>query len=757
MAYQNVFRVNVRENTIRSITSPAAEQDGDKECCYEQWLEDFLYSGRDIFPGRDSDILSLRALREAVCNGEESTVYFRRAKDRLRWYQAKVLAQQEREECLLIVMDVHKGVVEKRKELRISLYQSLRRSLAFFRERGLTCGLFVRNVNDDKICFSDKKVKAFLNSRSSDEKWKIQRQAARDRVRKTGGLNYMEGSDTFNDCFSVEMENGQIQWVHLFSETLVMESGRRFQYLRYFCVPLEDRALRPTAKELKSGRLTELVESYLFEWNIEDNHLTLADNWNTKFCAVGAGNRGFRKIEQYIYKDDIPKVRKMFNAILSGDIEDNILIRFFVYDEYGKERADWCSISLISVLYDGKVPMYVVGSVRDLSSKLKMVMETTLKEHGVSKEMVGRARLLVDHMIRKGSSGSRHAMIAIKMRALDEDNNTGMELLIYQYMELVTRMIYPDDIVWVDDCNLMLFLRNVGDELNARKKAERICRILENRENEELMADVGVAMYPENGDSFDSLMAQVRVDLWNGTEALECWDDNIQGEGAMSDYSSVNIISDILDEWYRTIKTNNVLKERMELTKAQLLLSQIKPHFIYNVLANIKSLIYTDADKAADIVVAFTKYLRVQLNAIGKEDMAFFGFVRNYIEIEKSRFPGKIMESYDIGYDDFKMPHFILQPVVENAIKHGICKRETPGRLIIRSYLQNGFIVIEVEDDGIGCDISSHQKEQKDGGIGLENVRMRLHHLVKGTLKMESSLGYGTRITIRIPKKNEEK
>ncbi len=225
----------------------------------------------------------------------------------------------------------------------------------------------------------------------------------------------------------------------------------------------------------------------------------------------------------------------------------------------------------------------------------------------------------------------------------------------------------------------------------------------------------------------------------------------------MSAYSSVNIISDILDEWYRTIKTNNVLKERMELTKAQLLLSQIKPHFIYNVLANIKSLIYTDADKAADIVVAFTKYLRVQLNAIGKEDMASFtdilGFVRNYIEIEKSRFPGKIMESYDIGYDDFKMPHFILQPVVENAIKHGICKRETPGRLVIRSYLQDGVVVIEVEDDGIGCDILNSKKEQKDGGVGLENVRMRLHHLVKGTLKMESSLGHGTRVTINMPKK----
>lgn len=761
MVYQNIFKINVREGTMSSVTSDAAEQNGANLPCYEEWLEEFFDCRRDIFPDRDSGRLSLQVLREAVSSGEEKTVYFRRGKDGLRWYEVKVLAQFGGEECLLIVRDIHEGFVEKRKKLRISLYQSMRRNLALLREHGLTCGVVVYNLTDDKVCFADRRVKAYYNNSFSKEKREEQKQKLRMMEQTAGWYNLMQETQTVSSCFCIEVEDGQNLWVHLFGESLVMESGRMFQYLRYFCVPLEDKALRPAASEFKSGHLTELVESYLFEWNIEDNHLTLADNWNTKFCAAGTGNQGFRRIERYVYKDDIPKVRKMFNAILSGDIEDNILARFFVYDEQGKEQPSWCSISLISVLYDGKVPMYVVGSVRDLSFKLKTVMETTLKEHGVSKEMVGRARLLVEHLIREAPIGSRHALIAVKMRALNEDNNTGMELLIYQYMELVTRMIYPDDIVWVDDCNLMLFLNNVGDELNARRKAERICRILENRENGELMADVGVAMFPEDGENFDSLMTRVKNDLRNGNDVINGSENIYQGVNTMSAYSSVNIISDILDEWYRTIKTNNALKERMELTKAQLLLSQIKPHFIYNVLANIKSLIYIDADKAADIVVAFTKYLRVQLNAIAKEEMAPFteilGFVRNYIEIEKSRFPEKIMDLYDIGYDDFKMPHFILQPVVENAIKHGICKRETPGRLIIRSYLQDGFIVIEVEDDGIGCDVSSRETERKDGGVGLENVGIRLHHLVRGTIKMESRLGFGTKITIKIPKKKDEK
>lgn len=759
MAYQNILKINVREGTISSVTSDTVGQNGADLLSYERWLEEFLDSGRDIFPDRKSERLSLQALREVVDSGEEMTVYFRRGKAGLRWYEVKVLAQQGADDCLLIARDIHEGFVEKRKKLRISLYQSMRRDLVLLRERGLACGLVVRNLTEDKVCFADRRSKEFCNNSFFEEKRGEQKRNSRVLTQAAGG-DMMQGTHTVSDCICMEAEDGQNLWVHLFGESLVMESGRQFQYLRYFCVPMEEKTLRTAAADLKSGHLTELVESYLFEWNIEDNYLILADNWNTKFCAAGTGKHGLRRIERYIYKDDIPKVRKMFNAMLAGDIEDNILVRFFVRDEHGKERASWCNISLISVLYDGKIPMYVVGSVRDLSSKLKTVMETILKEHGVSREMVGRARLLVDHLISKAPKGSRHALIAVKMHALNEDNNTGVALLIYQYMELVTRMVYPDDIVWVDDSNLMMFLHNVGDDLNARKKAERICRILENRENGEVMADVGVAMFPEDGENFDGLMTQVKNDLLNGKDAFGNR-ENVQVEvDTISAYSSVNIISDILDEWHRTIKTNNVLKERMELTKAQLLLSQIKPHFIYNVLANIKSLIYTDADKAADIVVAFTKYLRVQLNAIAKEEMAPFtdilGFVRNYIEIEKSRFPGKIMEYYDIGYDDFKMPHFILQPVVENAIKHGICKRETPGRLIIRSYLRDGFIVIEVEDDGVGYDAGSRETERKDGGVGLENVRARLHHLLRGTIEMESRLGIGTRVTIKIPKEKDE-
>jgi len=116
--------------------------------------------------------------------------------------------------------------------------------------------------------------------------------------------------------------------------------------------------------------------------------------------------------------------------------------------------------------------MYVVGTVRDLSSKLKMVMETTMNSHGVTKEIAGRARLLTEHVIRESLPECRHALMAVRMDFLTKkDGNIGMEMVIYQYMELVTRMIYPDDIVWMDEENLMLFLRDVGNGLNARNES----------------------------------------------------------------------------------------------------------------------------------------------------------------------------------------------------------------------------------------------------------------------------------------------
>lgn len=753
MAERSMMQVSIKDGSFIPVI-PADGEPGS----YEEWRAHFFCVQDMNSEESDCSQISLEALRRMSEEQDYRERVFLLRRTGGTWYEVRVLPGWKPEECLLMVRDVHHQFRNWAKRRRIELYEMVRRKLAFFREQGAICGIVVIELGSGRHCFKDQRSKNFF----SQSMYQRMKEDLNNRIRRLslgeGEYCPVEGVHAATDCFSLVTDNGTDCWVSLFGYTMTMESGRRYMYLIWVCVPMMSGTLGTVKVKAGTNRkLTELVESYLFEWNIEDNQITLADNWDEKFSAVGSGKNGFRKIERYVFKDDIPKVRKLFNLILSGDIEDNTMVRFYIRDGE-TEKAEWCSISLISVLYDGSIPMYVVGTVRDLSSKLKMVMETTMNSHGVTKEIAGRARLLAEHVIRESPPECRHALMAVRMDFLTKkDGNIGMEMVIYQYMELVTRMIYPDDIVWMDEENLMLFLRDVGNGLNARKKAERICRVLESSENGEMTVDSRIAMYPDDGKDFDTLMKMLKSDTSlsdaNVIQTLNVTDVR-DGEGEL--YHSVNFIPDILDEWYRTIKTNNLLTKEMELTKAQLMLSQIKPHFIYNVLANIKSLIYTDADKAADIVVAFTKYLRVQLNALGEDELAQFpeslDFVKNYIEIEKSRFPDKIHVEYDIRYEDFRLPHFVLQPIVENAIKHGICKRETPGNLIISSRLQDNVILVEVIDNGVGFDTRHKSAPGKEHGVGLENVRIRLRHLVRGELQIESRNGTGTRVTIRIPK-----
>ena len=112
------------------------------------------------------------------------------------------------------------------------------------------------------------------------------------------------------------------------------------------------------------------------------------------------------------------------------------------------------------------------------------------------------------------------------------------------------------------------------------------------------------------------------------------------------------------------------------------------------------------------------------------------------------------MEFYtDIKEDRFMIPPLILQPVVENAIKHGISKKQSAGTIILRTYATDRDIVITVEDDGVGFDVRELLKEKS---VGIRNIRFRLHHLVNGTLDIESEIGKGTIVTITIPRKEAE-
>lgn len=199
-------------------------------------------------------------------------------------------------------------------------------------------------------------------------------------------------------------------------------------------------------------------------------------------------------------------------------------------------------------------------------------------------------------------------------------------------------------------------------------------------------------------------------------------------------------------------------------SQAYLLNSQIKPHFLFNCLNVIQSLIEEDPDTAVMAVNRFSKFLRTGLKI---EVMDSFvpiktelDYVEDYLYLETLRHGDKIKVVRDYDSDlDFDIPFLTLQPIVENAVRHGICKRIKGGTIAIDIKKTPEGHVIRVVDDGVG--FLPLEKEEKDwdpgdgtsSGVGTVNVKNRLAMMCNGTMEVDSSPGKGTMVTIRIPGK----
>ena len=124
--------------------------------------------------------------------------------------------------------------------------------------------------------------------------------------------------------------------------------------------------------------------------------------------------------------------------------------------------------------------------------------------------------------------------------------------------------------------------------------------------------------------------------------------------------------------------------------------------------------------------------------------------MEDYIGLEQIRFGNKIRYESQIEIMDFLIPPLVLQPVVENAIKHGLITKEEGGTITLHTYTKDQSIQIVIADDGVGYNLS---EEERKGAVGMSNVRFRLKHMVQGEIKIESEEGKGTVITIQIPLK----
>ena len=201
-------------------------------------------------------------------------------------------------------------------------------------------------------------------------------------------------------------------------------------------------------------------------------------------------------------------------------------------------------------------------------------------------------------------------------------------------------------------------------------------------------------------------------------------------------------------------------KQRIEneSLKSKILLAQIKPHFIYNCLTLIRSLL-DEPEKAEEALNHFAGFLRGSVDML-EETVCISASreiqtVDDYLYLQKQRFGDSLRVVTDYRDTGFFLPPFTLQVLVENAVIHGI--RNTAGgsgTVVIRSYEADGFHVIEVEDDGNGLppEIRQEREQKEQTHVGLKNIERRLDLMCHGTLTIQNKTGQGTIATIRIPK-----
>lgn len=192
-----------------------------------------------------------------------------------------------------------------------------------------------------------------------------------------------------------------------------------------------------------------------------------------------------------------------------------------------------------------------------------------------------------------------------------------------------------------------------------------------------------------------------------------------------------------------------------ELQNAQIsiMLSQIKPHFLYNSLNTLGYLCKKDPDIAAEGIEHFSRYLRSNTEFLGETLLVPFTqelkHLEDYLYLEKLRFGERVQVDYELEVTDFLIPTLTIQPLVENAIRHGITKQQAGGTIKIRTRKENDEIILVISDDGIGFDSSAICNDGTTH-IGLMNVKKRLELQCNAVFDIASQPGIGTTVTIRM-------
>ena len=222
-------------------------------------------------------------------------------------------------------------------------------------------------------------------------------------------------------------------------------------------------------------------------------------------------------------------------------------------------------------------------------------------------------------------------------------------------------------------------------------------------------------------------------------------------------YQIVTLVIDLRRQYREAIHYQQIQKELYE-SRVAIMVSQIQPHFLYNSLSSIAMMCTIDPETAQEATVTFADYLRGNMDSLKQKTPVPFTkeleHLKKYLYIEKLRFGKKLNIVYDIQTEDFVLPQLSVQPLVENAVKHGISKKRGGGTLTIATRETEDSFEVIVSDDGKGFDTNEVRNDGRSH-IGMDNVRRRIKEMCGGTVKIESKIGDGTVATVILPKEGQ--
>lgn len=215
-------------------------------------------------------------------------------------------------------------------------------------------------------------------------------------------------------------------------------------------------------------------------------------------------------------------------------------------------------------------------------------------------------------------------------------------------------------------------------------------------------------------------------------------------------------------DYYRQFREGQLRAAQLETQLAQAELQALKmqlhPHFLFNTLHSISALMHDDVEMADQMIARLGEFLRMTLQHFDKEAgeqettlQQELKFLRCYLEIEQLRFQDRLTTRIEVDQTamSVRVPHLLLQPIVENAIRHGIAPQKRAGLITVRAQRHNGHLRVEVQDNGNGLSAENHGKS----GVGLVNTRARLKQLYGDDYRLElvNSAEGGLLVMIEIP------